>query len=82
VQALLAASRSLPNVPHGLSPRAGIGLLAASRAWALCDGRDHVRPDDVQAVLPSVAGHRLQAHGAHQAGDELSRILIESVRLG
>lgn len=81
VQGLLAASRSLPEIAHGLSPRCGIGLLAAARAWALCAGRDHVRPEDIQAVLPPVAGHRLQAHGIRQSGDELSRRLIEAVKL-
>ncbi len=44
----------------GLSPRACQGLLAAARAWSLLEGRDHVTPADVQAVLPAVAEHRLQ----------------------
>ena len=43
----------------GLSPRASQGLLAAARAWALLEGRDHVVVDDVQAVLPAVVEHRL-----------------------
>jgi len=79
VQALLAASRTLPDIAQGLSPRGGMGLLAAARAWALIAGRDHVRPEDVQAVLPSVAGHRL--HGAGMQGTALVRRLIESVPL-
>jgi MoxR-like ATPase len=56
---LLAASR----VGHGdglpLSPRAGLGLVAAARAWSLLEGRDHVTPDDVQVVLEPVCEHRL-----------------------
>ncbi|MGE5339608.1 MAG: AAA family ATPase [Gemmatimonadota bacterium] len=59
VQALLAHSRSSGKYAEGLSPRAGLALLAASRAWAWLDGRDHVIPEDVQNVLPAVAGHRL-----------------------
>ncbi|WP_297528145.1 AAA family ATPase [Thiohalobacter sp.] len=56
--ALLAESRS-GHYRQGLSPRAGLALRNAARAWACIDGRDHVLPDDVQAVLPAVAGHRL-----------------------
>lgn len=59
VQALLAATRVDPDLAGGLSPRAGLGLLAAARAWALIDGRDHVLPEDVQTIFPHVAGHRL-----------------------
>ncbi|GAB2903186.1 AAA family ATPase [Uliginosibacterium flavum] len=81
VQALLAKSRSLPEIAQGLSPRAGLGMLAAARAWALIAGRDHVRPEDVQAILPCVAGHRLNAADTRQGGETLVRQLIESVAL-
>lgn len=60
VQRLLAHSRQSAAFDGGLSPRAGIGLLAAARAWALTQGRGHVLPEDVQAVFPSVATHRLR----------------------
>jgi len=59
VQALLAASRDHPEIRIGLSPRAGLALLAAARAHALLSGRPHCVPEDVQAVFPFVAGHRL-----------------------
>ncbi|NSL54140.1 MULTISPECIES: AAA family ATPase [Uliginosibacterium] len=81
VQALLAKSRQLPGGASGLSPRAGLGLLAAARAWALIAGRDHVRPEDVQAVLPAVAGHRINALDARASGEALVRGLIETVPL-
>ena len=64
VQALLGTTRNSPELVSGLSPRAGLGLLAAARAWALLDGRDHVVPDDVQTLFPHVAAQRL-----HLAGD-------------
>ncbi|MDO4231379.1 MAG: MoxR family ATPase [Lautropia sp.] len=65
VQNLLTQSRRDSMFAEGLSPRAGLGLLRAARAWALLDGRNHVLPDDVQAVLLPVAGHRLKpARGA------------------
>ena len=43
----------------GLSPRAGLDLLDAARAWAFFEKRDYVIPDDVQAVFPYVASHRM-----------------------
>ena len=90
VQALLAASRGhLPGhaagargetgARRGLSPRAGLMLLAASRAWALLAGRAMVVPEDVQAVFPAVAGHRLA--GGARAGAEQAQALIRAVAL-
>ncbi len=60
VQNLLNHSRRSAALSEGLSPRSGLALMQAARAWALLDGRNHVLPDDVQAVLPAVAGHRLR----------------------
>jgi MoxR-like ATPase len=59
VQALLARSRHHPGVRVGLSPRAGLALLRAARAHALLLQRPHVLPEDVQALFPAVAAHRL-----------------------
>ena len=77
VQALLAATRSSPKCETGLSPRAGLALLQAARAWAMIDGRRQVVPEDVQAVLPSVAGHRLNS--LEGESDGLVRDLIKGV---
>jgi MoxR-like ATPase len=60
VQALAQASRQNGQFAEGLSPRAAIALLAAARAWAALEGRNHVIPEDVQAVLVPVAAHRLR----------------------
>ncbi len=83
VQAILRHSRETPRYTHGLSPRAGLALLAAARAWALIDGRDAVIPEDVQTILPGVVNHRLQAIGEYQkrSGDTLARELIEAVAI-
>ena len=82
IQALLARSRESADFAVGLSPRAGLGLLAAARAWALLAGRDHVLPEDVQAVLPAVAGHRLRpARETPLDPDVLARRLLEGVPL-
>ncbi len=60
VQALVAHTRSASALSSGLSPRAAIGMLGAARAWALIEGRTAVIPEHVQAVFPSVVGHRLR----------------------
>ncbi len=67
VQALLAHTRSSGDYGSGLSPRAGLALLRAGRAWALLDGRSAVLPEDIQAVLPSVASHRLEVSARSDA---------------
>ena len=83
VQGLLTHSRRSPALSEGLSPRAGLALLQAARAWALLDGRNHVLPDDVQAVLTAVAGHRLRpANGgnvSHRARAEMGAELLKAV---
>jgi MoxR-like ATPase len=76
---LLSRSRDGSQRGFPLSPRAGLGLLAAARAWALIEGRDHVLPDDVQAVLSPVCEHRLDGGQAGGGGAELSRQLLSGV---
>ena len=82
LQALGERTRNSPDYPCGLSPRALIGLLTAARAWALIDHRDHVLPEDLQAVLPSVAAHRLHLPTtAGDGGETAVQQLIEAVPL-
>ncbi|MFJ3261922.1 AAA family ATPase [Pseudomonas sp. NPDC086581] len=78
---LVEATRTQPAFALGLSPRGSLALLAAARAWALLGGRDYVIPEDVQAVLPSVAGHRLrdQADPAGHGGGALVQWLLREV---
>jgi MoxR-like ATPase len=82
-QDLLAFTRASPRFHQGLSPRAGLALLHAARAWALLDGRREVIPEDVQAILPSVVSHRLHssAEGGVDEGDALADFLLESVAI-
>jgi MoxR-like ATPase len=79
VQALLSYSRQAADFATGLSPRAGLGILRAARAWAMLDGRDHILPDDIQVVLPSVVNHRLRSASDSETGaaENLSRLLLE-----
>ena len=66
VQAIVEHTRRSPDYLTGLSPRAALALLHCSRAWALLEGRDKVIPEDVQAIVPGVATHRLRP--AHDSG--------------
>lgn len=78
VQALVAASRDHPELAWGLSTRGALALLQAARGWALLEGRDHVLPEDVQAVWVPVAGHRLSS-GRREEGEALARHLLARV---
>ena len=80
VQALLARSRHAPGVRVGLSPRAGIALLRAARAYALLQGRTHALPEDVQALFAAVAAHRLvPAADAGADADTLAAAILRDV---
>ncbi len=78
VQALIARSRQQPGVRVGLSPRAGLALLRAARAHALLLGRAHVVPEDVQALFPAVAEHRLVADADTPAAS-LAKAILHAV---
>lgn len=56
---ILVFTRHSNRFLHGLSPRAGLGILRSARAWALLAGRRFVIPEDVQMVLPACVPHRL-----------------------
>ena len=79
--AILRFTRNNERFAHGLSPRAGLGLLRAARAWALLEGRDFVLPEDVQRVLPAVVPHRLMTGDDDSAGGHaaIAELILESV---
>jgi MoxR-like ATPase len=83
VQALAHASRQNELFAEGMSPRAAIALLQAARAWAAMEGRNHVIPEDVQAVLVPVCAHRLRplksSSGAALGSRDLVLQLMKSV---
>ena len=82
LQSLLAASRQHPEIRIGLSPRAGLAVLAAARAHALLADRAFVLPEDVQAVFPFVAAHRLTPAAGSRADRELlANKLLEATPL-
>jgi len=83
VQALATHTRRTADYVNGLSPRAALALLHAARAWALMADRTHVNPEDVQAVLPAVVGHRLVPTGeiTRANGADVADRLIKQVAI-
>ena len=81
IQALLDFSRQSPQFVAGLSPRAGLALLHSAKAWALMAGRNHAVPEDVQAVLPQVVGHRLRSAADTHASPEMLTALLQGVAI-
>jgi MoxR-like ATPase len=83
IQKILAESRSNRHQCLGLSPRAGISLFHAAQAWALCENRDMVLPEDIQRVGGSVLEHRLDPEGSKVkgVGYQCTEQLIKSVPL-
>jgi MoxR-like ATPase len=56
---LVRATRTVEGVALGASVRGSLALERTARAWALLQGRDHVLPEDVDALFLPVLGHRL-----------------------
>jgi MoxR-like ATPase len=81
LQRLVHYTRHAPDFALGLSPRGALALLASAKSWALLAGRDHVVPEDIQAVLPGVAEHRLRENGdfSDHTGTALAQRLLNRV---
>ena len=81
LQALVDYTRKSPDYVNGLSPRAALALLNAARAWAMMHGRNQVLPEDVQAIVPPVVGHRLYVarDNTRINGAAVAEQLIEAV---
>ncbi len=81
VQRLVQYTRQAPEFAWGLSPRGALALLACARTWAFVAGREHVVPEDVQAVLPAVVEHRLReaADFSGHGGSALAQRLLTRV---
>jgi MoxR-like ATPase len=80
VQRLVEATRNPGLFVYGISPRAGLAIMQASRAWALMDGRNHAEPGDVQAVFGVIADHRLTPAEQHsrQTSDLVAELLDQT----
>lgn len=83
VQALVRYTRESADIEIGLSPRGAQALLAAARARSFIEKHSGVYPDDIQAVFPSVAGHRLKPAGStrFRSPIELCQHVLDSVAI-
>ena len=80
VQAIVAHTRESGMFRAGLSPRGAIALVRASQSWAMMSGHNGVYPEDVQAVLPSVVGHRLEpAQDTEMQSAGIGESILEAV---
>ena len=82
VQALLAETRNSRWFETGLSPRAGIAMLQCSKAYAFLEGRDFAIPEDVKAIFPGLARHRMSVpHGMETSVEEQISGLLNQVAI-
>jgi len=81
IQRLVQYTRQAPEFAYGLSPRGSLALLKCAKTWALMEGRRHVVPEDVQAVLPAVVEHRLRETSdfSGHGGSALAQRLLTSI---
>ena len=78
VQRLINFTRGKDEFHFGLSPRGSLAIMRAAKTWALMCGRNHVVPEDVQAILPAVVEHRLRAtsdDNGHTGASLVQRLL-------
>lgn len=79
-QALVRFTREASELEAGLSPRAAVDLMRVARCWALIGGHDGVRPEDIKAVFPAVASHRLRSRNdASQPPPDIAAFVLQSV---
>lgn len=78
IQRIIHFTRYDAGYSYGLSPRAGLGLLRAAKAWAYIHQREHLIPEDVQAVLPAVIDHRL-VDAAQQSEHGVSAKILQQI---
>ena len=76
---LAVATRSHPHVLMGASPRGALGLLLASRAFAVIAGRDFVTPEDVKAVAQPVLAHRITVKPEMWMSEASGRTVVDAV---
>ncbi|HWM27175.1 MAG TPA: AAA family ATPase [Woeseiaceae bacterium] len=83
IQALVRYTRESPEIETGLSPRGALALVAAAKAHAFIEHHAGVFPDDVQAVFPAVAGHRLKpaSGSSFRNPSDLTRHVLASVAI-
>ncbi len=77
LQRLVHFTRTSKEFSFGISPRGALALLHCAKTWALMHGRKYVIPEDLQTVMPAVAGHRLS--DATDVADQNGYALVDRV---
>lgn len=73
------ATRTVPSVLMGVSPRGATALLKTARAWAWLSGRDYVTPDDVKILAPATIGHRIRLRPEAELDDMTTAQVVSTV---
>ncbi len=83
VQALIRFTRESSEIETGLSPRGALSLIRAAKAYAFIQRHTGVYPDDIQAVFPAVAGHRMKPadNSIYRSASDLTRHVLDSVAI-
>jgi MoxR-like ATPase len=80
---IVSATRQVPEIRLGASPRATLHLVRAARAQAALSGRDYVVPDDLHTIAGPVLAHRLvlttEAHAARRSATDVVRAVLHRV---
>ena len=75
LQKLISETRTCGKFVTGLSPRAGLQWLQASKALAFVEGRNAVLPDDVKLLANYTAAHRLHCNDGSESLIALAEII-------
>ncbi len=81
VQQLVKFTRESKDFSSGLSPRGALAVVHSAKAWALVNKRDHVLPEDVQAIVPAVVEHRVRGAADHtgHGGESMTEKMLAMV---
>ena len=66
-------------ISYGASPRAGIFLISAARAYAFLKGRGYVTPDDIKQIAPDILRHRVITTFEAQAQEVTSEQIVQRI---
>jgi len=65
----------------GLSPRAGMAIVDAAKAYAFIENRKLVLPEDVQAIVLEVISHRMIYQNSRYLGKNIIKEMIDSIEV-
>ncbi|MCM3358982.1 MULTISPECIES: MoxR family ATPase [unclassified Psychrobacillus] len=77
---IVQGTRKHQYIELGLSSRASLAMLQASKAHAFINGREYVTPDDVKNIIDPVCLHRLRLSSQGMLIHEISNIMAELIK--